>query len=119
MIKHKETIYVFDISNLIHHIVIHHKDIDKILLTRIITFITHFVLIEYYGYICSYQDYNIDKAMFRNYGFKIKDRTLVQTLIDMWERQFFKYATNELSMCGGKEIGVELNGSNLIIRIKV
>lgn len=119
MIKHKETIHVFDISNLIHYIAMHHMDIDKILLIRIMTFITHYVLIEYYGYICSYQGYDIDKVMFRNYGFKIKGKTLVRTLIDMWERQFFKYATNELTTCNVRVIGIELNGHNLIIKIKV
>lgn len=119
MIKHKETIYVFDVGNLIQHVLMYHRDIDSTLLSRIITFVTHFVLIEYYGYTCSYQEYDIDRVMFKNNGLKLKDRTLVATLIDMWEIQFFKSLTKELSMHSSKDVDVELNGSNLIIRIKV
>lgn len=119
MIKHKETIYVFDISNIIHYIIINNKEIDKILLTRIVTFVTHYVLIEFYGYMCAYKDYELDKVMFKNYGFNIRDRQLVQKLIDMWEAQFFKYINTILSRCGDKVTQVELTGSNLIIRIAV
>ena len=117
MIKHKETVYVFDISNISQYLLMTYKEIDQELLSRIVKFVTHYVLIEYYGYSCSYEEYELDKVAFRNYGFNLRDRRLVKHMIEMWESQFFKYFTGVLREHVDKEVIIEYKCHNLAIRI--
>lgn len=114
MLNHKESIYIFDISNIRTIINSNYRDIDAKLLHNVMNFVISKVLSESYGFHLEDETFLLNKQVFYSTPYL----KLIKDLEHVFEAQFFRYYNMFPRDLDNFRLVVEHDYNNAIIRVK-